>query len=140
MAILIISWYKNSESTYVVSKVYVTGQNRHHERELGIYKHMNSVETRHPGRNFIRKLLDHFGIQGPHGQHVCLVHEPLGTSADFMVKMCPGQVMTLHDMKPGIRQLLVALVFLHSECRIIHTGDIINPPLFLTSEELISYS
>ncbi|KAJ5239206.1 kinase-like domain-containing protein [Penicillium chermesinum] len=108
-------------STYVVLKVYVTGESGDLERELRIYKHMNMVETRHPGRNFIRKLLDHFYIQGPHGRHICLVHEPLGTTTDVLLKMFPGHVMTLDDMKPGIRQLLVALDFLHSECNIIHT-------------------
>lgn len=87
---------------------------------------MNSVtvETKHPGRNFIRQLIDHFFIQGPHGRHICLVHEPLGTSADVLVKMSPGHVMTLDDMKPAIRQLLVALDFLHSECHIIRTGNV----------------
>ncbi|KAJ5558026.1 kinase-like domain-containing protein [Penicillium sp. DV-2018c] len=110
-------------STYVVLKVHVTGQNRDHERELHIYKHIriNLERTKHPGRNFVRKLLDHLYIQGSHGRHVCLVHEPLGMSADLLVRMSPGQVMTLDDMKPGIRQLLVALDFLHSECQIIHT-------------------
>ncbi|PLN84281.1 kinase-like domain-containing protein [Aspergillus taichungensis] len=93
-------------STYVVLKVYVTGQNRDHERELDIYKHMNRVETKHPGRNFIRRLLDSFYIQGPHGCHICL---------------SPGHVITLDDMKSGIRQLLIALDFLHSECHVIHT-------------------
>ncbi|KAH1484655.1 hypothetical protein KXX42_007350, partial [Aspergillus fumigatus] len=105
---------QTSASIYVVLKVYVTGQCRDHERELHIYKQINQVETNHPGRNFIRKLRDHFYIQGPHGRHVCLVHEPLGTSADVLVKMSPGHVMTLDDMKPAIRQLLVALDFLHS--------------------------
>ncbi|KAB8242423.1 kinase-like domain-containing protein [Aspergillus flavus] len=112
---------KIGASTYVVLKVYVTGQARAHVRELRIYKQMNEVETNYPGRNFIRKLLDHFDIEGPHGRHVCLVHEPHGTSADFLVKMFPGHAMTLDDMKPGIRQLLIALDFLHSECHIIHT-------------------
>lgn len=92
---------------------------------------MNLEGSKHPGRNFVRKLLDHFYIQGPHG-HVCLVHEPLGMSADVLVKMSPGQVMSLDDMKPGIRQLLVALDFLHSECHIVHTGNMLNAP-----EELI---
>ena len=49
-------------------------------------------------------------------------------SADFLVRMSPRQAMTLEDMKPGIRQLLIALDFLHSECHIIHTG-IIRIPL-----------
>ncbi|KAE8310447.1 kinase-like domain-containing protein [Aspergillus transmontanensis] len=87
-------------STYIVLKVYVTGQGRNHEQELRIYKQMN---------------------RGPQGRHVCLVHKPLGTSADVLVKMSPGHVMTLDDMKPGIRQLLIALDFLHAECHIIHT-------------------
>lgn len=119
---------ESSASTYVVLKVYVTGQARAHVRELRIYKQMNEVETNYPGRNFIRKLLDHFDIEGPHGRHVCLVHEPHGTSADFLVKMFPGHAMTLDDMKPGIRQLLIALDFLHSECHIIHTGNMPNHP------------
>jgi len=80
---------------------------------------MDLVETKHPGRNFIRKLLDHFYIQDPHW----LVHESLGTSADDLVKISPGHVMTLDDMKPGIRQLLIALDFLLSECHIIYTGN-----------------
>ncbi|PKY08810.1 kinase-like protein [Aspergillus campestris IBT 28561] len=108
-------------SSYVALKVYVTGHNRDHDRELDLYKHMNSVETKHPGRNLIRKLLDYFYIQSPHGRHVCLAHEPLGTSANVLIKMSPGHVMTLDDMKPGIRQLLIALDFLHSECHVIHT-------------------
>ncbi|RMD42762.1 hypothetical protein DV735_g2387, partial [Chaetothyriales sp. CBS 134920] len=51
-----------SASTHVVLKVYVTGENRHLERELEIYNHINAVQGHHPGRNFIRKLLDHFYI------------------------------------------------------------------------------
>ncbi|RAH84462.1 kinase-like protein [Aspergillus japonicus CBS 114.51] len=80
---------RTSASTYVVLK-----------RELDIYKHINSVEAQHPGRNFIRKLLNYCYLQGPHGCHICLVHEPLEMTADFL---------------PAIRQLLVALDFLHSE-------------------------
>ncbi|CAG8890463.1 unnamed protein product [Penicillium egyptiacum] len=80
---------------------------------------MNLEETKHRGRNFIRKLLAHFYIQGPHVHHVCLVHEPLGTSADLLVKMSPGQAMTLDDLKPPMRQLFIALDYLHSECHIM---------------------
>lgn len=119
-----------SASTYVVLKVYVTGQNQDLERELelDIYKRINSVEAQHPGRNFIRKLLDYFYLQGPHGYHTCLVHEPLGMTADFLVRMAPRNEKTLDFMKPAIRQLLVALDFLHSECHIIHTGYVLTAP------------
>ncbi|PWY95974.1 kinase domain protein [Aspergillus sclerotioniger CBS 115572] len=108
------------DSKYVVLKIYVTGQNRNHELE--IYKRMDAVEAHHPGKDFIRKLLDHFSIEGPHGQHICLVHQPLGMSADTLLqKYIPGKLMTLEEMKPCIRQLLIGLDFLHSAAHIIHT-------------------
>ncbi|KAJ5783773.1 uncharacterized protein N7518_009450 [Penicillium psychrosexuale] len=67
------------DSKYVALKIYVLGQNRDHE--LGIYERLNSVESNHPGKRFIRKLLGHFYTDGPHGRHICLVHELLGISA-----------------------------------------------------------
>jgi hypothetical protein len=41
--------------------------------------------------------------------------------------LSPGQAMTLDDLKPAIRQLLIALDFLHSECQIVHTGNTARP-------------
>ncbi|KAL3495794.1 kinase-like domain-containing protein [Aspergillus germanicus] len=93
-------------STYVVLKVYVTGPNRDLERELHIYKHVDSVETNHPGRNFIRKLFDHLYIQGPRGRHVCLVHEPLGTSADVLLKMAPGPLSRYISCIPSVTSFI----------------------------------
>jgi non-specific serine/threonine protein kinase len=78
----------NSDAKYVVLKIHVTGERRTHE--LDVYHCMNSVESSHPGKRFIRKLFDHFLIKGPHGQHVCLVHEPLGVNASELLKVHPG--------------------------------------------------
>ncbi|KAE8356038.1 U4/U6 small nuclear ribonucleo protein PRP4 [Aspergillus coremiiformis] len=107
------------ESKYVALKIFVKDRERNHE--LDIYHRINSVETDHPGRRFIRKLLNHFTIAGPHGQHVCLVHEPLGISASELMKWIPGRAMSLEDLKACIRQLLVVLDFLHSIACVIHT-------------------
>ncbi|PYH64478.1 U4/U6 small nuclear ribonucleoprotein PRP4 [Aspergillus vadensis CBS 113365] len=106
-------------SSYVALKIYVTGEKRDHE--LNIYRHMNSAEFKHPGKSLIRKLLDHFIITGRHGQHICLVHEPLGISASELLKYFPGNAVTLEDMKVCIRELLIALDFLHSVAGVIHT-------------------
>ncbi|PYI01188.1 U4/U6 small nuclear ribonucleo protein PRP4 [Aspergillus sclerotiicarbonarius CBS 121057] len=106
-------------SSYVALKIYVTGEKR--DDELNIYRHLNSVEVEHPGKRFIRKLFDHFIITGPHGQHICLVHEPLGISASELLEWIPGKAVTLEDMKVCIRQLLVVLDFLHSVAGVIHT-------------------
>ncbi|OJI84529.1 hypothetical protein ASPTUDRAFT_56425 [Aspergillus tubingensis CBS 134.48] len=91
------------------------------DHELNIYRHMNSAEFKHPGKSLIRKLLDHFIITGRHGQHICLVHEPLGISASELLEWIPRDTITLEDMKVCIRQLLIALDFLHSVAGVIHT-------------------
>ncbi|KAB8210260.1 U4/U6 small nuclear ribonucleo protein PRP4 [Aspergillus parasiticus] len=92
------------------------------EHELNVYKHITSIETDHPGRKFIRKMLSHFYVQGPSGRHICLVHEPLGMNVNELLRHIPGRTMTLESMKPAIRQLLGVLNFLHSVARLIHTG------------------
>ncbi|KAJ5595509.1 uncharacterized protein N7459_001717 [Penicillium hispanicum] len=102
-------WFASDlvDSTHVVLKIYTLGQAREHE--LNIYNHFDSVETHHPGRKFIRKMLGHFFVDGPHGRHICLVHEPLGMNATELLEYIPGRIMTLEDMKPAIRQLLAAV-------------------------------
>ncbi|PLB37031.1 uncharacterized protein BDW47DRAFT_118327 [Aspergillus candidus] len=50
-----------------------------------------------------------------------LNHSPLGISSSKPMQWIPGQAMTLEDLKPCIRQLLVILDFLHSEANVIHT-------------------
>ncbi|XHG09834.1 hypothetical protein AWENTII_012872 [Aspergillus wentii] len=99
--------------------MYVSGVERNHE--LSVYDRINSAKTDHLGRTFIRKLLDHFYIQGPHGRHICLVHQALGLSVDQFLCFLDGQVMGLKDLKPFLRQLLGVLGFLHTEAHIIHT-------------------
>ena len=121
---LLLTVCYESDSKYVALKIYVTGQKKNHELE--IYNRMDAAEVEHPGRDLIRKLFDHFTITGPHGPHVCLVHDPMGMSADTLLqKYIPGKAMTLDEMKSCIRQLLIALDFLHSFAHIVHTGK--NP-------------
>jgi non-specific serine/threonine protein kinase len=67
---------------------------------------MSAVPTTHPGKRYIRKLFDHFSIEGPHGRRACLVHDPFGMNTKELLRWLPGQSMTLEDMKPCIRQLL----------------------------------
>lgn len=95
------------------------------------------MSIRHPGKGFIRKLLDHFSIEGPHGRPTCLVHEALGISASELMQWIPGQAMILKDLKPCIRQLLVILNFLHSESHVVHTG-VIHSSAFATAQLILT--
>ena len=113
----------SSASEYVTVKIFVTVRNRKHERELDIYQHINSVKAEHTGRHFIRSLLDNFEIVGPHGRHSCLVHEPLRSSLAVLLDLAELQLDTEY-LKPAMLHLLLALHFLHTECQVIHAGNI----------------
>jgi len=112
-----------SEHRYVTLKVYVNSSKVH--RELPVYNHLDQIQSDHPGRQCIRKLLDSFTVTGPHGQHICLVHQPLGMSLWDLKMKARDKVFSKVVLRMSIRELLVALDFLHDEAHVIHTGKYI---------------
>jgi hypothetical protein len=47
------------------------------------------MQTSHEGRKYVRKMYDSFELQGPHGTHICLVHQPLGISLSELKELPP---------------------------------------------------
>ncbi|PYI21820.1 kinase-like protein [Aspergillus violaceofuscus CBS 115571] len=88
------------ESTYVVLKIYVSGQGREHE--LNVYTHMDSIETDHPGKKFVRKLFDHFYVDKCGFRHLCLVHQPLGINTSEFLRLRNDRRVTLESIKSVI--------------------------------------
>ncbi|KAK1141271.1 hypothetical protein N8T08_009174 [Aspergillus melleus] len=89
--------------------------------ELNIYKRIQGASQSHRGRRYVRSLLDTFDVNGPEYKHRCLVHPPLWESVlDFLhrnpVRRLPPPIVavTLH-------RLFLALDYLHTECKVIHT-------------------
>lgn len=94
--------------------------------ELNTYKRIQDTPRKHPGHEFVRSLLDSFDLDGPEDKHRCLVHFPLWKSMrDFLfsnpVRRLPTMILavTLH-------RLFLALDYLHTECKVIHTGIYMN--------------
>ncbi|OJI83058.1 hypothetical protein ASPTUDRAFT_57031 [Aspergillus tubingensis CBS 134.48] len=114
-----------SDSKHVALKIYVSGTMKS-SNEIAVYERINTVETDHAGKNLIRQLWDHFFLEGPHGRHMCLVHQPLGLSVDQFLYFFPGRVMNLDALKPCLRQVLGIVDFLHTEAKVIHTGKILR--------------
>ncbi|KAK2752873.1 hypothetical protein FQN54_008026 [Arachnomyces sp. PD_36] len=127
----------NGGPEYVTLKVYVSGLER--DDELNAYQRINSIETDHPGQNFIRKLLGHFWIDGPRGRHICLVHQPLGRNLDQILHLLPGRAIKIQDLKPFLRQVLLGVDFLHTAAQIIHT-DLQLKNLLLPTPETHTFS
>lgn len=107
---------------YVTLKAYINNSKVH--RELPIYVHINGLKSQHEGRHFVRQLLDSFEIEGPHGKHICLIHQPLGISLGELNGLTPDGLFGVDLIRQTLRYVLVGLEFLHKEAHVIHTGKL----------------
>ena len=107
---------------YVALKVYINSSKYH--RELPIYEEINNLQTAHEGQKYIRKMYNSFELQGPHGTHICLVHQPLGISLGELKELTPDGLFSPELIRQTLRCILTGLQFLHKEVRIIHTGKL----------------
>lgn len=99
------------------------------DNEINIYQRFKRQSRSHPGRKAVRQLLDTFELKGPDGQHRCLVHPPLWESALGFLHRNPIGKLPVPVLAFVLKRLFLALDFLHSECRVIHTGEQLFPAL-----------
>jgi serine/threonine protein kinase len=109
---------------YVALKVYV--QTSWLPRELPAYHQITTLarDSSHQARRNIRSLHDSFEIQGPDGSHVVLVLEPAQMSLRDMKTVFRPEGFDEDMVKGAIIELLKALDFLHTQAKIVHTGNI----------------
>ncbi|RAL05403.1 putative protein kinase [Aspergillus ibericus CBS 121593] len=104
---------------YIALKVYIRGPEAN--QEVRILRHLAAVKTDHPGRDLVRTMIDEFQVPGPGGSHQCIVYEPLLTSLLHLQATLNPKSLPEDLLKGALQQLLLALDFLHSEARVIHT-------------------
>ena len=90
--------------------------------EINVHNHLMKVQSKHPGRNHIRIALDAFSLQGPNGEHHCLVYEPMLESAQDLLRRNSSGRFTEDLLRVFLQHLLSALDYLHSDAHLIHTG------------------
>jgi len=90
--------------------------------------------NKHPGAQHVVAGLAVFAIeQLNRSRHLCLVMEPMREPlVTFRRRLCEANSTSLHAtnvklMKSILRQVLAGLDYLHSECRIVHTGESFSP-------------
>ncbi|CAG8225126.1 unnamed protein product [Penicillium salamii] len=109
------------------------------EVELETSRHIERANRQHQGWHFVRKSLDSFAVQGTSGSHACLVFNPLRESLGEYCRRWQGGVMPPEIFKIILQEILQALDYLHTECRIIHTDlKPANIMLRLEDHELLS--
>ncbi|KAK3116860.1 hypothetical protein LTR53_002354 [Teratosphaeriaceae sp. CCFEE 6253] len=109
----------HKEGEYVALKIYINRSKVH--RELPIYTHINSLASQHGGESHVRRLLDSFQLNGPHGKHICLVHEAMGMTLDELRYWIDGGRFAPAAIRETLRPILRAMHFLRNEARIVHT-------------------
>ena len=72
----------------------------------------------------MRKMYDSFEVEGPHGTHICLIHQPLGISLGELKELTPDGLFSADLARQTLRCILTGLQFLHKEAEVIHTGKL----------------
>lgn len=108
---------------YVTLKIYTRDES--HTEEFKTYQHISQANPSHPGYGYVRTALDTFIIPRPGGDHPCLVQQPMWDSFTDLLFRNPRHRFTEDLLKAGLMQVFLALDYLHTECRVVHTGAIV---------------
>lgn len=83
----------------------------------------------------MRTAVNTFTINSPGGDHQCLVQRPMWDSwKDLLQRNASGRFSEAL-LKGGLQHLLHALDYLHTECKLVHTGKFSD--IVFTSECLL---
>ncbi|KAG6354308.1 hypothetical protein INS49_004913 [Diaporthe citri] len=104
---------------------------RHLQEEFQIYDQIRRVgNPSHPGYPHVRTASDMFMLPSPYVEaggsvvveHHCLVQEPMWDSWKDLLTRNPAERFTEDLLKAGLRQVLLAIDFLNTECSLVHTN------------------
>lgn len=112
------------EGGHVVLKVLIRSEYAGYDtkNETQAYECLAKGNDQHPGKQFIRKALDHFNAPGPDGDHLVIVHAPLWEDMTHFRRRNPAAKFPTRLLRLYLAILLLALNYLHDECQVVHTG------------------
>jgi serine/threonine protein kinase len=104
----------------VALKIYTRGEDD--RNEFQIYKQLEEGSLSHPGREYVRKALDIFTIPRPGGDHSCIVQVPMWESFRDFLDRNPMRRFPERMLKIALMQVFAGLHYLHTQCKLVHTG------------------
>lgn len=112
------------DSNFVATKICMRdlGRSARLYREVQFYEHVSSLNSQHHGQAFIRGLYETFELNGPSGEHLCLVHPPMHMTIRELQFQNLSQKLNEELLKWTLSNVLKALSFLHDEAKVVHTG------------------
>lgn len=94
-------------------------------QEIAVAEYLKTAPVQqHPGRRSVRTALDSFTVNGPHGNHTCLVYAPQGMTLTELRDYLPENRLDKRMLQTSIQLLLIALDYLHKNS-VVHTGQCI---------------
>jgi serine/threonine-protein kinase SRPK3 len=106
------------------------------EEEFNIYQTLRRGNSSHPGFPHVRTALDLFNISRPGGDHKCLVQKPMWDSFRDLLNRNPSHRFTEELLKAGLAQIFLGLSYLHNECKLVHTGKLIEDEIVTQSDPM----
>ncbi|KAG8956454.1 hypothetical protein FRC03_010832 [Tulasnella sp. 419] len=89
--------------------------------ELAISERIEKANPEHPGYHHCAHFIHHFTTSSKAGNHICFVGDVLGSTVSALRRTLPNRVLPPSMAKRILKEVLLALNYLHSECGIIHT-------------------
>lgn len=89
--------------------------------EIKLLKTVRDTDPYDPYRLKTVQLYDDFKMHGPNGTHVCMVFEVLGNNLLKLITKSNYTGIPLENVRIIVKQVLEALDYLHTKCKIIHT-------------------
>ncbi|KAI8928090.1 kinase-like domain-containing protein [Entophlyctis helioformis] len=89
--------------------------------EIKLLEKVVKANPADPHREYIVELYDSFKHSGPNGTHVAMAFEVLGPNLLTMIRRYHHRGIPIDIVKRIVKQVLMGLDYLHTECNIIHT-------------------
>lgn len=85
----------------------------------------------------MRTALDAFVLPRQGGDHHCLVQSPMWDTWNDLLRRDPAGRFSPMLLQAGLRQVFLALDYLHNECRMVHTGAVHSYQIDFLVHEMI---
>ncbi|KAH9840006.1 putative CDK4/6 [Rhodofomes roseus] len=92
--------------------------------ELSVSKYLKTIRRGHVGSSLVRQTLDEFEVTRQARKYEAIVYSPLAITLRGFRKIFRDQALPIELLRLVVRHVFVALDFLHTEARAIHTGGL----------------
>ncbi len=126
-------WRKSSIPRYVSIKIAALDANAAWEKKISNL--VANAAPSHEGLAFVRTPIDEFQTTRPEGTHFCLVYVPMRETLFQLQHRLRRQRLAPPLFKFFVYCLLEAVDYLHTKCRLIHTGKALRHLSWLHSAD-----